>query len=57
LIAQHWFGQPYDRAMVLLDNVGEVFDLPYRDRPSHGAADLVDRGLVSAAVAGFSANY
>ena len=36
--------------MILLAYVVEVFDLPYGDRDRHGAVDLVDRGLASAAL-------
>jgi hypothetical protein len=48
--AQHRPGRALDSAVVLLDNVVDVFDLPRGDLGSQGDVDLVDRGLVCAAL-------
>jgi hypothetical protein len=47
LEAQHWPSHPFDRAMVLLDDVVEICDLPYRDRDSYMVVDPVDSDLLA----------
>ena len=47
---EHRPGHPLDGAMVLLDDVVEVFDLAHQNGHVAGGVDRIDRRLVSAAL-------
>ena len=48
--AEHWPRDAFDRAVILLDNVVEIFDLPNRDRYFAFLVQLLQRCLVGAAL-------
>src|SRR5471032_1972297 len=47
---EHWPGHPLDGAVVLLDDVVEVFDLAHHNRHVPAGVDRIDGRLVSAAL-------
>ena len=47
---EHWPGHPLDGALVLLDDVAEVFNLAHQDWHVAASVDRIDRRLVGAAL-------